>query len=103
MTIELFNIITFHNPLRFTYGMFLDFSHWTTVSEVTCPNSEEHTAKLETLTDCQRLCVNEKNCIGVSFSNYWTTEDRNSHCYFCRDADTLTDKNYDVYLRPGKP
>ena len=83
--------------------MFLDFSHWTTVSEVTCPNSEEHTAKLETLTDCQRLCVNEKNCIGVSFSNYWTTEDRNSHCYFCRDADTLTDKNYDVYLRPGKP
>ena len=68
-----------------------------------CINNEEHSSQLETLTECQRLCLERDNCIGVSFSAYHASTDGSSHCYFCEDAVTTTESNYDVYLMPGNP
>ena len=76
--------------------MFSEFWPWTQVSGAHCPNNEEHSTYLKSLTECQGLCLERDNCVGVSFS-YW------SNCYFCRSANTRTDAHWETYLLPGNP
>ena len=89
------------NPFHFAYGMFLVVSEWTKVSDVYCTNREEHSTKLKFVTECQRLCPERDDCIGVAFSVYNAVRYGSSFCYFCADAVTTSNVHYDFYLMPG--
>ena len=74
-----------------------------------CINSEDYD-RSETLTECQGVCLERDNCIGVAWSSYHANRKiqdpsrSGSRCYFCDDAVTSTGGGlYDMYLLPGSP
>ena len=74
-----------------------------------CINSEDYD-RSETLTECQGVCLERDNCIGVAWSSYHANRKiqdpsrSGSRCYFCHDAVTSTGGGlYDMYLMPGNP
>ena len=84
------------------------FSEWNLLrSDAYCDNNEEHSVKLKDVTECQGLCLERDNCIGVSFSQYYVQSGASyygkSPCYFCRDAVTQTNTVYDTFIKPGNP
>ena len=46
------------------------------------------------------MCLQNKYCVGVSFSTYWAIH-ASSWCYLCNDDNTTTVGYYDFYQRPG--
>ena len=61
-----------------------------------------HDDKLKNLPECQRLCIEDNDCVGVLFSTFFANRTGESNCYFCKD-DILEyqDNDYDFHLRPG--
>ena len=42
-----------------------------------CRNNPNSESGIETLVECQTLCLQNNNCVGVSFSTYWATHSPN--------------------------
>ena len=76
---------------------------WTKTDDAYCPNNKRHDHKLKNLPECQRLCIEDDDCIGVLFSTFYADTTGESNCYFCKDGIIEYDPNNDLdfYLRPG--
>ena len=64
-----------------------------------CRNHEKHSTGLETLTECQGLCLERDNCTGVSYISYKILG--KNDCDLCRDNNTETRLTYNTFMKPG--
>ena len=78
----------------------LEFNNWKKTEETSCSNNSNSKYVVETLAECQSMCLQNDYCFGVSFSTYWAIH-ATSWCYLCNDYNTTAVGYYDFYQRPG--
>ena len=97
-----FNIFYILHWLNFTFEIFLqlEFDNWKKTEETRCSNNSNSEYVIENLAECKSMCLQNNNCVGVSFSTYWAIH-ATSWCYLCNDYNTTAVGYYDFYQRPG--
>ena len=78
----------------------IEFNNWRMAENTRCSDANSESG-IETLVECQTLCLQNNNCVGVSFSTYWATHSE-SLCYLCNNYYHTKDVYYDYYQRPGE-
>ena len=78
----------------------LEFNNWIKTEKTNCPENLHSESGIETLVECQSLCLQNNDCVGISFSPYWATHAA-SWCYLCKNYNTTHDVYYETYQRPG--
>ena len=71
------------------------------MSGVRCINGELHSTSLKTLTECQTICRQRDDCIGVAFSStiVHSGNSGSSNCYFCPDSVEHGNEYFDMHMK----